>query len=40
MIGDSNVEANFPFKFLLTERHISSLCKAFLNDSSANIKSS
>ena len=38
MIGDSNDEANFPHELLLTDRQISSMRKAFSNDSSANIK--
>ena len=29
MIGDSNDEANFPHKLLLTDRQISSIRKAF-----------
>ena len=38
MIGDSNDETNFPHKFLLTDRQVSKFCKAFPNNSSANIK--
>ena len=38
MIGDSNDEANFPHKLLLTDRQISSIRKAFWNNSSADIK--
>ena len=38
MIGDSNGEANFPHKLLLTDRQISSIRKAFWNNSSADIK--
>ena len=38
MIGDSNDEANFPHELLLTDRQISSIRKAFSNNSSANIK--
>ena len=38
VIGDSNVEANCPHKFLLSDRQVSRLCKAFPNNSSANIK--
>ena len=38
VIGDSNVEDNFQHKFLLTNRQILKLHKAFLNNSSANIK--
>ena len=36
--GDSNVENNFPHKLLLTNTQVSNLCKAFANNSSANIK--
>ena len=36
MIGDN--ETNFPHKLLLTNRQVSSLCKAFANDLSADIK--
>ena len=38
MIGDSNDETNFPHKLLLTNRQVSSLRKAFSNNSSADIK--
>ena len=38
MIGDSNDEANFPHKLLLTDRQVSSIRKAFANNSSADIK--
>ena len=38
MIGDSNDEANFPHDLSLTDRQISSICKAFSNNSSADIK--
>ena len=38
MIGDSNDEANFPHEFLLTDRQVSSIRKAFANNSSADIK--
>ena len=38
IIGDSNDENNFPHKFLLTNTQVSRLCKAFINNSSANIK--
>ena len=34
MIGDSNDEANFPHELLLTDRQVSSICKAFSNNSS------
>ena len=36
MIGDN--ENNFPHKSLLTNTQVSNLCKAFANNSSANIK--
>ena len=36
MIGDN--EANFPHQLLLTNTQVSNLCKAFANNSSANIK--
>ena len=38
MIGDSNDEANFPHKLLLTDRQIYSIRKAFSNNSSVDIK--
>ena len=38
MIGDSNVETNFPHMLLLTNRHFSRISKTFSNDSLANIK--
>ena len=38
MIGESNDKANFPLELLLTDRQISSIRKAFSNNSSANIK--
>ena len=38
MIGDSNDTANFPHELLLTERQVSSSCKAFANKSSVDIK--
>ena len=38
MIGDSNDKAIFPHELLLTDRQISSIHKAFSNNSSANIK--
>ena len=38
MIGESNDKANFPHELLLTDRKISSIRKAFSNNSSANIK--
>ena len=36
MIG--NNETNFPHELLLTDRQVSSLCKSFANNSSADIK--
>ena len=38
MIGGSNDKTSFLHKSLFTDRHVSRLCKAFANDSSANIK--
>ena len=38
MIGDSNVETNFPYKLLLTDRQFSKSRKAFANNLLANIK--
>ena len=38
VVGDSNDENNFLDKLLLTTTHVSKLCKAFANGSSANIK--
>ena len=38
MIGDSNDKTNFPHELLLTERQVSSIRKAFANNSSADIK--
>ena len=38
MIGDSNDEANFPYELLLTDRQVSSIRKAFSNNSSVDIK--
>ena len=38
MIGDSNDEANFSHELLLTDRQVSSIRKAFSNNSSADIK--
>ena len=40
MIGDSNDRGNFSHELLLTNRQVSSICKAFANDSSIDIKSS
>ena len=36
--GDSNNENNFPHQLLLTNTQVSSLFKAFANNSLANIK--
>ena len=38
MIGNSNDEANFPHKLLLTDTQVSKIRRAFSNGSSANIK--
>ena len=38
MIGDSNDKTNFPHELLLTGRQVSSIRKAFANNSSADIK--
>ena len=38
VIGDSNDETNFRHKLLLTNTQVSRLCKAFVINSSANIK--
>ena len=38
MIGDSNDETNFPHKLLLTDRQVSSIHKAFANNSLDDIK--
>ena len=38
MIGDSNDETNFPHELLLTDRPVSSIRKAFANNSSVDIK--
>ena len=38
MRGDSNNKTNFPHELLLTGRQVSSIRKAFSNNSSANIK--
>ena len=34
----SNDETNFSYKLLLTNTQVSKICKAFSNDSSANMK--
>ena len=38
MIGDSNDKDNFPHELLLTDRQVSSIRKAFANNSSIDIK--
>ena len=38
MMVESNDKANFPHELLLTNRQIFSICKAFSNNSSADIK--
>ena len=38
MIGDSNDQTNFPHELLLTDRQVSSIRKAFTNNSSVDIK--
>ena len=38
MVGESNDKANFPHELLLTDRQISSIRKAFSNNSSVDIK--
>ena len=38
MIGDSNDKTNFPHELLLTKRQVSSIRKAFANNSSIDIK--
>ena len=38
MIGESIDKANFPHELLLTDRQISSVCKAFSNNSLVDIK--
>ena len=38
MIGDSNDKGNFPHELLLTDRQVSSIHKAFANNSSVDIK--
>ena len=37
MIGDFNIEANFPYKLLLTNTQVSKICKAFADGLLANI---
>ena len=38
MIGESNDQTNFPHELLLTDRQVSSIRKAFANNSSVDIK--
>ena len=38
MIDDSNDKGNFPHELLLTNRQVSSIFKAFANNSSVDIK--
>ena len=38
MIGDSNDKGNFPHELLLTNTQVSSIRKAFANNSSVDIK--
>ena len=38
MIGNSDDEANFPHKLLLTNRKVANICKAFANDTPTDIK--
>ena len=38
VVGDSNNEISFPHKLLLTNTQVSKFCKAFENNSTANIK--
>ena len=38
MLGNSNDEANFPHKLLLTNAQVFRLCKAFVLNPSANMK--
>ena len=38
MIGDSDDQTNFPHELLLTDRKVSSIRKAFANNSSVDIK--
>ena len=37
MIGDSNNKTSFPYELLLTDSHVSSIPKAFTNNSSVDI---
>ena len=38
MIGNSDDEAKFPHKLLLTIRQVANICKAFANHTSTDIK--
>ena len=38
MIDDSDDKINFPHELLLTNRQVANLCKAFVNNSSTDIK--
>ena len=38
MIGDSNNKTHFPHELLLTDRRVSTIRKAFTNNSSVDIK--
>ena len=38
MIGNFDVETNFPHKLLLTRRQVANFCKAFVNHLSTDIK--
>ena len=38
MIGDSSDKTNFPHELLLTDRQVSSICKAFSKNLSVDIK--
>ena len=38
MVGNSNDNTNFPHKFLLTDRQVANICKAFPNNLSRDIK--
>ena len=38
MVGDSNDDANFPHKVLLTNTQVLKLCKAFANGFSASMR--
>ena len=38
MIGNSDDEANFPHKLLLTNRQVANICKAFANHTSTDVK--